>query len=286
MFAHWCNTLPHHQLATPRRFAQPWEAQASLALRAGRPEAAKIYDAHNRLHSVHPALLAQRVAGLHLRHAAQGRTVAIMTNTAETARVINQHIQRLNHPAPGRSRVTLADRTRAGTGDQIRHPTQRPHAAHRPRRTRPQPAHLDSHRYPARRSPRRLPSPARRRHPPRQHVARHVELGWAVTGYGNQGDTVDVGIAALEAGTTRNHAYVALTRGRHTNHAYLPDSTGTSDPASQLANLIARPARGDSALATHGTLRGEDPSTTPAPLLPRATSAWPARQQQPARRTP
>lgn len=40
---------------------------------------------------------------------------------------------------------------------------------------------------------------------PAKYVAEHVELGWAVTGYGNQGDTVDIGIAVIEPGTTRNH---------------------------------------------------------------------------------
>ncbi|MDQ3430653.1 MAG: AAA family ATPase, partial [Actinomycetota bacterium] len=43
VFAHWCATLPHHELVTPRRFDQPWEATASLALRRGEPEAAETY---------------------------------------------------------------------------------------------------------------------------------------------------------------------------------------------------------------------------------------------------
>ncbi|MCZ7535711.1 MAG: relaxase domain-containing protein [Acidimicrobiia bacterium] len=33
VFAHWCDTLSHHALEEPRRFGQPWEAAASLALR-------------------------------------------------------------------------------------------------------------------------------------------------------------------------------------------------------------------------------------------------------------
>ena len=38
VFAHWCATIDHHQLTTPRRFDHHWEAAASLALRAGDPE--------------------------------------------------------------------------------------------------------------------------------------------------------------------------------------------------------------------------------------------------------
>lgn len=60
---------------------------------------------------------------------------------------------------------------------------------------------------------------------PARHVADHVELGWAVTGYGNQGDTVDTAIAVLEPCITRSHAYVAMTRGRHTNLALIHDPT-------------------------------------------------------------
>ncbi len=85
---------------------------------------------------------------------------------------------------------------------------------------------------------------------PRHYVERHVELGWAVTGYGTQGDTVDVGIAVLEPGTSRNHAYVALTRGREANHAWFPDPTGNLEPADQLESMISRTPERESALAT------------------------------------
>ena len=84
---------------------------------------------------------------------------------------------------------------------------------------------------------------------PADYVDRHVELGWAVTGYGNQGDTVDIGLAVLEAGTTRNHAYVALTRGRQLNVAWIPDPTGTLNPADQLAAMTAHSPDNESALA-------------------------------------
>ncbi len=110
---------------------------------------------------------------------------------------------------------------------------------------------------------------------PADYVARHVELGWAVTGYGNQGDTVDIGIAVLEPGSSRNHAYVAMTRGRTTNIAYLPDPTGTHDPAEQLAGIITRPVSGDSALTTHANLRGEHPNAIAPPRTPSPQPTWP-----------
>ncbi len=46
---------------------------------------------------------------------------------------------------------------------------------------------------------------------PAGYVARHVELGWATTGYGNQGITVDAGIAVIERSATRAGIYVTMT---------------------------------------------------------------------------
>ena len=85
-------------------------------------------------------------------------------------------------------------------------------------------------------------------------MAAHVELGWAVTGYGTQGDTVDIGIAVLDASANRNHTYVAMTRGRHANHAVLTDSTGLDDPAERLTQIITRPTSTESALAVQQRL--------------------------------
>lgn len=91
-------------------------------------------------------------------------------------------------------------------------------------------------------------------HLPAGYVAAHVELGWAVTGYGSQGDTVDVGIAVLDSTANRNHAYVAMTRGRHANHAIVIDRTGIEDPAERLAQIIGRPTSTESALAAQQRL--------------------------------
>jgi ATP-dependent exoDNAse (exonuclease V) alpha subunit len=85
-------------------------------------------------------------------------------------------------------------------------------------------------------------------------VARHVELGWATTGYGNQGVTVDAGIAVIEPSATRAGIYVAMTRGRHGNFAWIPDPTGRADPADALAEAITRPANASTAHATRDHL--------------------------------
>ncbi|MCP4367609.1 MAG: AAA family ATPase, partial [Deltaproteobacteria bacterium] len=118
-FAHWCETLPHHRLDTPRRFHNQWEADASLALRSGDPAAAAVYADHQRLHTTHPALLARQIALAHKRQVDGNRTVAITTTTAEMARTINQAIQaRRGHTRSDWS-AKLADGSHVYAGDQI-----------------------------------------------------------------------------------------------------------------------------------------------------------------------
>ncbi|MEJ7583314.1 MAG: MobF family relaxase [Acidimicrobiales bacterium] len=269
VFAHWCATVHHHELVTPRRFDRAWEAAASLALRAGDPRAADTYAGHGRLLTSHPALVAGNVAEVHQGHTRAGRTVAITTNTTETARAINLEIQRALDPVGSRPRRRLGDGTHASVGDQIatrrNDPALRTDQAERIRNrhtwtvTAIEPNGAVTATHPGRGT---VTLPGR-------YVDRHVELGWAVTGYGNQGDTVDIGLAVLEPGTARNHAYVALTRGRANNTAWIPDPTGTLDPADQLAAMITRTPDHASALATRAQLNREagliEPQLPPAP---------------------
>jgi conjugative relaxase-like TrwC/TraI family protein len=277
VFAHWCDTLDHHTLDTPRRFAQPWEAAASLALRAGHSDAATAYAEHGRLHTAHPATLAGQIAQAHRHHAGAGRTVAITTTNADTARAINREIQWHTHPRASGG-VPLHDGTSAMVGDQIatrrndRHLVTNHGQQVRNRHTwtvtatRPDGSLTVSH---PDRGTAELPT---------DYVREHVELGWAVTGYGNQGDTVDVGIAVLDAGTSRNHAYVAMTRGRHANHALVVDPTGTIDPADRLAEIIARPTTAESALATQARLHRQAGNEPPTAHAPASTQSQPHRE--------
>lgn len=264
VFAYWCGTLPAHTLDEPRRFTEPWEAAASLGLRTGNPDAVDAYAAHGRIHTTHPALVANQVARAHQRHEHEGRSVAITVGNAETARAVNQEIQWLRESAgPG---VALHDGTTARTGDRIatrrNDPNLRTTSGDKVRNrhtwtvTAVDPDGGLTVTDPERGA---VELPAR-------YVAAHVELGWAVTGYGTQGDTVDVGIAVLDTTTSRNHAYVAMTRGRHANHALLLDPTGTEDANDLLAQIIARPANGESALAVQARLHhaaGLEPPANP-----------------------
>jgi ATP-dependent exoDNAse (exonuclease V) alpha subunit len=247
MFALWCDSLPAHHLDEVRRFADDWQALASLELRHGAPAAAQAYAAHQRLETVHPVLLPARVARLHDAVDRRGESLAITCTTSATARAINIEIQRHRHPHRPKQAVELLDGTRALVGDRIA-------------TRRNAPLITDAG------------FPVRNRHTwtvaavgrdgsltvtdsgrgtttlPSDYVARHVELGWAVTGYGSQGITTDHGICVVEPGSSRAGIYVGMTRGRRHNRALVLDPTGLADPQDSFGAAIARPAN---ALTAH-----------------------------------
>lgn len=272
MFAHWCDTLPAHHLEEVRRFTHTWEAQASLALRAGNPEAVAAYADAGRLPTAHPATLADQVARQHDRLTSRGHTVAITTASAGTARAINVEIQHRHNPTLTGRNMPLADGTAAFAGDRVATRRNDPTlltstgAEVRNRHTwEVTTVHHDGDltvTHPERGAV-RLPA---------GYVARHVELGWAATGYGNQGVTVDAGIAVIEPSSTRAGIYVAMTRGRHGNFAWIPDPTGRTDPAQALAEAITRPPNASTAHATRDRLHRqaglEPPGVDAVPALP------------------
>ncbi len=257
MFAHWCDTLPAVRLEEVRRFIEPWEATASLRLRAGEAKAVQAYAAHGRLRSTHPALVAERVAHQHRVLIAKGATVAITTASAATARAINKAIQLHQRNWRHGASVRLRDGTRVWAGDCIA--------------TRRNDSSLVATAGASVRNRQAWTVTSVRgdgslvvSHPergevilPADYVARHVELGWAVTGYGNQGVTTDHGICVVEPSSSRAGIYVAMTRGRGRNLAWVVDRSGLADTEEAFAAAIARPATSLTAHAVRARLGGE-----------------------------
>jgi conjugative relaxase-like TrwC/TraI family protein len=258
MFAHWCRSLPAIRLDTVHRFVNDWEARASLQLRNGEPASIDAYEAHGRLRAVHPALLASRVADQYDRLESHDKTIAVTTTSQVTARAINLEIQRRRRPV-GR-RVALADGTTAAVGDRI--------ATRRNDPTVPT-STGDSVRnrqtwtvtnVGADGSLTVTDAGGREARLPAAYVATHVELGWAVTGYGNQGTTTDVGLAVIEPTSSRAALYVAMTRGRERNTAWVVDRSGTADPSQVLRDLITRPSVALTAHEVHRQLHAKEPA--------------------------
>ncbi len=188
--------------------------------------------------------------------------MAITTASAGTARAINVEIQRRRNLRRDGARVALADGTSAFVGDRVA--TRRNVALvtdtgapvrNRQTWTVTEVGHGGSV---------LLHDPSRGSvHLPAAYVARHVELGWAVTGYGTQGMTCDHAMAVIEPSSTRAGVYVAMTRGRERNMAWIVDRTGLADAEEALAAAIAQPANALSAHAVAARLGG----TPPAPVV-------------------
>jgi conjugative relaxase-like TrwC/TraI family protein len=254
MFAHWTDTLSAHRLEHIHRFTEPWQAEASLVLRRGDPDAAATYAAHGRVHGVHPAVVAAQVARTHARVTARGETVAITTSTQAMARAINEEIQRLQRPAgTGQIAVQLADGTRVHVGDRVA--TRRNTRLETDRGVTVRNRHTWTVTDITPDGALQVTDPERGSVSlPASYVADAVELGWAVTGYGNQGTTADHAICVIEPGSSRAGIYVGLTRGRRHNTALVLDPTGIGDPTEALARAIARPANASTAHALRARL--------------------------------
>ncbi|MCY7400787.1 MAG: AAA family ATPase, partial [Nocardioides sp.] len=74
---------------------------------------------------------------------------------------------------------------------------------------------------------------------PAEYVRQHVELAYATTAYGAQGETVDSAHFALGEKTGAASAYVAMTRGRHQNVAHLV-AESVDDARSQWVDVFSR----------------------------------------------
>jgi conjugative relaxase-like TrwC/TraI family protein len=74
---------------------------------------------------------------------------------------------------------------------------------------------------------------------PAAYLARHAEYGWAATIDGAQGATTDVGIVLARSGLDREHLYVAMSRGRMENHVHTTPELATGD-AGPHHHVVAR----------------------------------------------
>jgi hypothetical protein len=76
-------------------------------------------------------------------------------------------------------------------------------------------------------------------------VADHVELSYALTGYGAQGITVKQALAVVQPGDERSFAYVAASRGTDTNMIRVVTETLDDEPAGHHPQRPARDVLGD-----------------------------------------
>ncbi|MFE6507637.1 MobF family relaxase [Nocardioides sp. NPDC057767] len=241
MLAHARPDVP--ELTEIHRFAHDWEKTASLDLRAGRPDAVAVYARHDRLRdgTAEEMLEAGYAAWKH--DTEKGRTSILVAESTDLVRSLNTRARadRILSDATDSTRETsLCDGTYASPGDVII--TRRNDRRNRTssglwvrngdlwqvkavRRNGSLAVHAAGHR----RATVVLP---------REYVAEHVELGYAITAHRAQGLTVDTAHVLASSRTTRENLYVALTRGRDTNTAYValdqPDESHAAPPNDEL----------------------------------------------------
>ena len=219
MFAELCRTGPTHALATIHRFRHRWEQTASLQLRAGNPDALDAYIDHRR---VTAGTLDELVteAARWVAHTAAGQRVAVVAETNEHVDALNTAIQaqRRVHGELGARAVRIAGGETVAVGDVVA--TRRNDRTLRTDRGEPvrnrdlwtvldvrgdgslTVSHRDGHG--------QVTLPA-------DYTRAHVRLGYAATGHGYEGDTVDVSLGVVTSATSHRGLYVAATRGRQDN---------------------------------------------------------------------
>ena len=220
------------ELAQIHRFSQPWERQASLALRHGNADVLAAYRTAGRLHPCRDGDAALDGVFAHWAQArGDGQDALMLARTRVDVDALNQRA-RAAAVAAGEvaGPVTAAGGREWQAGDVLR-------ARRNDRRLTVGDGHVrNGDRYQV-----LGPGPQDglvvedltgrgRTVLPAAYVAEHVEYGWASTIDAAQGATADVGVVLVRPGMDREHLYVAMTRGRNGNHAYItPDPLADDD---------------------------------------------------------
>ncbi len=261
MLALLANDNGAFELAEVHRFANEWERDASLRLRAGDTSVIPEYEDRGRLHGgTRDQMQAAAIRGW-LADTLDGKESLLIVGSNADAAALSKDIRR---DLIRLGRVTAeplarlgqrADHVEVSVGDVVQ--------ARQVDRT----IRVDGGRIVANRATYTVlgldPDGALRvrgargeiAHLPADYVARHVTLAYASTVNAAQSRTVDTSHALLDEAAAREAAYVALSRGRYANTAYLiaqrdPDAhqperldgTAAGRLAGVLGNVEARNA--------------------------------------------
>jgi exodeoxyribonuclease V alpha subunit len=209
----WAHPSAVVSLETVHRFTDPDYAALSLRMRNG-DDPGVVFDELRRrgLVVVHPSEV-ERTAAL----AERGATGAlIIADTREQVADLNAAIR--DHHSIGDHAddhvVTSAHGDRIGLGDRVATRRNDPHLGVANRQTWTVTGIGDD-------GSLTLHGRGRDREIPAEYATRFVELAYATTVHGAQGDTVDQAHVAISDTTGAAAAYVAMTRGRHGNTAHL-----------------------------------------------------------------
>ena len=213
------------------RFIEPWERDASLALRRGDITAIDMYDDHNRLtagsteemeDTAYKAWLADTRTGLtSLLIAADNTTVARLNARARLDRITTGEVEPDGIELHNGNQVGLGDHIVTRLNNRRLHYGTNNHVKNGDHWT-------VIHRWPD-------GSLTAQNHTgdtvtlPGTYVEESVELAYATTAHRAQGATVDTAHLLVTDHLTRALMYVGMTRGRDTNNAYVTTHQASSD---------------------------------------------------------
>ncbi len=271
MFQELCTTGRTNELENLHRFTNEWEATNSLRLRQGDPEALHFYNTFGRIRAGTFDDHLDTITDAWTRCRDDGETISITTTRNEHVHAINHHIQqrRIEAGELDQNTLTPIDDDWAMVGDIVatrrndrRLRTTTGETVHNRERwtiTDTDPngeitvTRLDGHGT--------ITLPA-------DYVRQHVQLAYATTEHGAQGETADRSITLATTATTGRGLYVGMTRGRDENHALVV--TDTPDIAEAISILEAAIAidRADIPATTHRrALAAAVPRSGPRPRV-------------------
>lgn len=253
-------------LSEVRRFDDPAEAAATLAVREGDAAALGFYADNARIHLGDLSAVADQAYDNWAADRADGLDSVLLAPTRELVSQLNARARadRLTATATVGPEVDLADGNRASVGDVIvtrrnsrRLVVSRSNWVKNGDRWRVDKVLSDGGLFA------RHLGLGRTVELPPDYVAQHVQLGYATTVHGAQGMTADTAHLVAAGEETRQTLYVGISRGRQANHIYL--ATGyDGDPHSLIDPKALRPPTAIDILAEILERDGSDRSATTA----------------------
>jgi exodeoxyribonuclease V alpha subunit len=207
----WAHPTGFVSLEKVHRFADPDYAELSLRIRKGEDPASVFDELHLRGQIAIHASDAERTAALAEVGAAGDLVIA---DRREQVADLNAAIRVQRHSQQDGHSITTASGEQLGVGDRVATRRNDPDLQVANRQTWTVAEIGDD-------GSLVLRAHGRERRIPLGYVAQHVELAYATTVHGAQGDTVDRAHVALSETTGAASAYVAMTRGRENNTAHL-----------------------------------------------------------------
>ncbi len=225
----WAHPTAVVTLEKVHRFADPNYATLSLKMRQGtNPDA--VFDAlHQRGHIVIHASDMERDAAL---ASAGARGDLVVADTREQVASLNAAIREQRQGLVSDAALVTARGEQIGTGDRVATRRNDPDlaVANRQTWTVTRVGHDGSL---------TLRGKGRDRAIPAEYAATFVELAYATTIHGAQGETVDCAHVAIRETTGAAAAYVAMTRGRHDNTAHIV-AESVEDARKQWVEVFGR----------------------------------------------